>query len=629
MTRTNHWLRLGALACLGALASIFGCSSEPPKPIYSLDGATSTTGATGTTGTTATTGGAAACVAGQMMCAAGCTDVASDAANCGACGVPCAAPQVCSQGSCQASCSGGLTQCGQDCADTNTSAAHCGGCNMPCAAGQTCAGGVCGCAAGQSDCSGVCVDTLSDPANCGSCGNSCNGQACTAGQCASGTTGGLGGTSGTTTTGSGGATTTATTTGSGGSAAVSSTGGATSAGASSTTGGEVVPVGPCNRPVGSCSSPDVTVTSVDVGVSIARSAGTSDTDPIPLAIASMPSGGSLLAALGGSSVQIAQLDCADQIVGSPFSIPAIDLQDIIADDDGGVVLVTREATDGGQDNCGNGQLCGGTSSPCRSMWMVRFNNSGTVEWETEVTNLSSLGVAGYTNGARYVWWYQHHGRLAFSGTTYAAIFGVAITVNNGNCVDIHEGDRLQMVSSSGQLVSDGSLEVGMSHAWTSRILWDPRSNEFMASDATDNSCRIANPYGAQTIRSGSCDGELFNGDIVMATGGGYWNASAQSGTIHLVHTNGGMGDQDISAGSSLHPHLVTYGPNNMLLTWGSGGGQAAEVRSAGDGSVIGQFTVDVNDEPYHAYKAYDDGSVAFPALGGGSSAQIARVMPCN
>ena len=67
----------------------------------------------------------------------------------------------------------------------------------------------------------------------------------------------------------------------------------------------------------------------------------------------------------------------------------------------------------------------------------------------------------------------------------------------------------------------------------------------------------------------------------------------------------------------------------MLLTWGSGGGQSAEVRSAGDGSTIGTFTVDVADEPYHAYKSYDDGSVAFPALGGGTSAAIARVMPCN
>ena len=35
------------------------------------------------------------------------------------------------------------------------------------------------------------------------------------------------------------------------------------------------------------------------------------------------------------------------VVGTPFSIPAIDLQDIIADDDGGVVLVTRGATNGG------------------------------------------------------------------------------------------------------------------------------------------------------------------------------------------------------------------------------------------------------------------------------------------
>jgi hypothetical protein len=97
-----------------------------------------------------------------------------------------------------------------------------------------------------------------------------------------------------------------------------------------------------------------------------------------------------------------------------------------------------------------------------------------------------------------------------------------------------------------------------------------------------------------------------------------------------VHTNGGSGDQQINAGSSQHPHLVSYGANNMLLSWGSGGGMAAEVRSAGDGSTIGsQFTIDVGDEPYHAYKSYDDGSAAFPALGGGSSAQIARVMPCQ
>jgi hypothetical protein len=368
---------------------------------------------------------------------------------------------------------------------------------------------------------------------------------------------------------------------------------------------------------------------LNLGFSVPAGPGTSDTGNIPLAIAALPSGGSRLAALGtDGNIRIAELDCNDQLVGTPFTIPGIDLQDIIADDSGGVVLLTRNATNGGTDQCGTGQLCGGTSSPCRTMWMVRFDGS-SVTWETQVTNLSS-SLAGYQNGARFIWWYQHHGRLAFSGTNYAAIFGVAITVNNGSCVDIHEGDRLQIVSSSGALVSSGSLAVGMSHAWTSRILWDSRASKFMATDATDNSCRIAIPSGAITVAAGACDGTLFNGDLVKSTTTGYWNAWSQGGTIRLEHFTTGASDQTISgAGSSQHPHLVSYGANNMLLTWGSGSSQAAQVRNAGTGATVGsQFTIAVADQPYYAYKSYDDGSVAYPS-GSGTAVKIARVMPCN
>ena len=57
----------------------------------------------------------------------------------------------------------------------------------------------------------------------------------------------------------------------------------------------------------------------------------------------------------------------------------------------------------------------------------RWRNSQTWQWSLS----SSLG--GYDNGARFVWWYQHHGRLASDGTNYAAYFSVAITVQNGNC----------------------------------------------------------------------------------------------------------------------------------------------------------------------------------------------------
>jgi hypothetical protein len=67
----------------------------------------------------------------------------------------------------------------------------------------------------------------------------------------------------------------------------------------------------------------------------------------------------------------------------------------------------------------------------------------------------------------------------------------------------------------------------------------------------------------------------------------------------------------------------------MLLTWGSGSSQAAQVRNAGTGATVGsQFTIAVSDQPYQAYKSYDDGSVAYPT-GSGTSVKIARVMPCN
>ncbi|MCH7233146.1 hypothetical protein L0U85_20145, partial [Glycomyces sp. L485] len=181
-----------------------------------------------------------------------------------------------------------------------------------------------------------------------------------------------------------------------------------------------------------------------------------------------PSGGSWLTWMGtDDQVHLVKLDCDDQMTGSVTSFEGIDLQDVQADEDGVVVLVTRRG------ECGSGPLCGGSSSPCNTMHMVRFDNSGEQVWERQVTNLGD-GLDGYDDGARFVWWYQHHGRLASDGENYAAYFGVAITVANGGCVDIHQGDRMQVVDADGNLVSGhrDSFDFGCSHSWGTRILWD-------------------------------------------------------------------------------------------------------------------------------------------------------------
>ncbi len=384
------------------------------------------------------------------------------------------------------------------------------------------------------------------------------------------------------------------------------------------------PVGPCARQPGA--SPTVKVTDVNLGVPVTGYGDEGDTDPLPMAIAATPSGGSWVAWRGTNNrVYLGKLGCDDRLVGTPTSFEGIDLQDVQADSNGGVILLTRRG------NCGDGPLCGGSSSPCNTMHMIRFDNSGQQVWERQVTNLSS-SRAGYDDGARFVWWYQHHGRLASDGNTYAAYFGVAITVQNGNCVDVHEGDRMQVVNAKGSLVSDhrDSSEVGCSHAWTSRIVWDPRTSHYVMVCATDNECRIAQPNPYRTVAAGTCDGSLFGGDLVLASTPGYWTAWSQGGQVRLEHFTTGQSTKTVkTSAASSHPHLVSYGKGRMLLAWESGSSMAAQVYESGGAKPVGgQFTINVKDHNYQAFKPYPDGSVAYAAAGNSNtSIRIARVMP--
>jgi hypothetical protein len=376
------------------------------------------------------------------------------------------------------------------------------------------------------------------------------------------------------------------------------------------------------------------VTEIDVGIPVLAYGPEGDTDKLPMAIAPLPNGGSRLAWLSGDEfVHIAELDCNDQLVGTPFTLPASDLQDLHADAEGGVVLVTRPATGEGADHCGPDALCGGSSSPCFNMFLVRFNQAGEELWAQPVTNAVD-GQDGYEDGARFVWWYQHHGRIAFDGAQYGTYFCIGITVQNGQCVDIHEGDRMQVVSKEGALVPNhpDSFDFGCSHAWQSRIVWDPRTQHFVTVCITDNQCRVARSPGYQTIADGECDGSLFGGDLVLSSTPGYWVAWSQGGEIRLDHFTEAASDlQVIPEGSSSHPHLVSYGNTHMLLSYEAGSAMSAQVLDAATAAPAGPaFPIAAPDHNYQAFKAYADGSVAYPAAGSTSTqVRIARVMPCE
>ncbi|HEU4535355.1 MAG TPA: FG-GAP-like repeat-containing protein, partial [Polyangiaceae bacterium] len=145
----------------------------------------------------------AACDAASVRCGGRCTQIATDPANCGACGRACAAGQACLAGACVDPCPSGacaevcappFEACGAGtCADLRNDPSNCGACGRACPEGDFCAAGACvpraGCAAPLTSCdvggAELCADLRSDPSNCGGCGNACpGGQLCAAGVCA-------------------------------------------------------------------------------------------------------------------------------------------------------------------------------------------------------------------------------------------------------------------------------------------------------------------------------------------------------------------------------------------------------------------------------------------------------------
>jgi len=231
-----------------------------------------------------------------------------------------------------------------------------------------------------------------------------------------------------------------------------------------------------------------------------------------------------------------------------------------------------------------------------------------------------------------IWWYQHHGRIASDGANHAVYFCNAISVSEGGCINIHEGDRMQVVNPSGDIVDHpDAFGLGCSHSWNTRIVWDDQTQHFVTVCATDNQNRIARPAPYRTIFSTPDIGTASVGDLVLASGGGYWLSVSHASTLRLLHFDEAEPDQDIEIGSADFSHLVSYGSSNMIIAWESGSGMTAQVRSSADASeVSAPFDIDVRDHRYQAFKAFPDGSVAYPGAGSSAeSVRIARVMPCE
>ncbi|EEY53933.1 uncharacterized protein PITG_07581 [Phytophthora infestans T30-4] len=398
---------------------------------------------------------------------------------------------------------------------------------------------------------------------------------------------------------------------------------------------------------GFCAKPRIQITDVDVGAAV--EANEEEAALKLVAIAAIPGGGSRVAFQSGDSIIVRELDAKDKLVTSSpaVKVPLHDFADIHADKNGFVILGTRDAEGGGILNCGNpSNLCGSAPSPavpCYDMYMIRYD--GTKEsWATKLTS-SSASLPPYSSGKTgpdvyMIWWYAHHGRIAFDGKNWAAYFGAAISTSEGGCINIHQGDRMKVVDATGKITAnEDSFDWGCSHSAYEH----------------GQQHRIMPPKDWGTTIYPVDLGAANLGDIVPdsdASSKKYWatvsNGNGDNAKVHLIHfAMNAAASEDITLGGTdaneRAPHLAQIGSGGMLAVWegSSSGGDFmeggdrtmyAQVLDASTGKAISDKVVvdkSVVGNRYQALKTYEDGSVAYLSKGKtGTSLQVVRFFGC-
>jgi hypothetical protein len=298
------------------------------------------------------------------------------------------------------------------------------------------------------------------------------------------------------------------------------------------------------------------------------------------------------------------------------------------------------------------------------MYLVRFDGAAET-WATKLTE-SSAALPPYSTGKTganvvMIWWYAHHGQIAFDGSDYAAYYGAAISVSQDGCINIHQGDRMDVVSKAGVRANSG-FGWGCSHSGYEHVIWDPAAAKFVTVCQNDaptsgQSGRLAYAPSMKTLLA--VDLWYSNvSELELAKGGGYWTmtSNARSGQpanadgladVHLLRFKDGAPTQDLivatDAGlNNRAPHLAAYGPDRMVAAWetSTAKGQLSRSDAArklylrtldrATGSAEGAaLQVDVKGNRYHELVPFPDGSVAFVAPGSSSSKlKVLRVLPC-
>ncbi len=356
-------------------------------------------------------------------------------------------------------------------------------------------------------------------------------------------------------TGSGGAATGGAVTGPGGAAA--STGGA---------GGAVTP-----PPAVACSVPlasRVTIVSIAVTPKVVTKGSGINSVSLPVILSTTPNGRAKVAWSDGTNVHVTPLDEAGQRAAADVMIAGTEVRGLVAHDDGAAVLVRRADV----------------------MAFVRLNEAGAVQSMLNIVG----GTSHTTEGARWIDDWPHQGRLAWSGTQYAAYFGQ--TGNHGSAGN-HQGDQYALVTATGTKAT-GGWDWGCSHSLDDRIA---HNGTVFAPICISDSYPGAGIFFNNRVKI-SDEPSVTNVGGIAKLGGivpapdGFWltftspanRASSDIAFIKISNTGTPSGRAyltDTAAVQEGFSHLAAYG-DRLVAGWDSGNATAVSVAVIDKAGVV-------------------------------------------
>jgi hypothetical protein len=368
---------------------------------------------------------------------------------------------------------------------------------------------------------------------------------------------------------------------------------------------------PCSTPL----AERVTVTEVSVAPgSVSVSSGEYFTPGRPVILSALPGGGAKVAWTDETPlVHVTPLDAAGARAGPDATLAGEEVRGFVAHDDGAAVLVRR------------GDV----------MALVRIDDAGDVVFDLALVGGSSHG----TDGARWIDEWSHEGRLAWSGSEYAAYFG---QTGNWGAGGNHQGDRLDTVTSSGTL-SYGGWDWGCSHSLDVRLAHN---------GATFGPVCLSDCYPGKGIcyqrttlvreePSGNCAGSSSAtlGGLAPVSGG-FWLAftsgegrSSQDVGLVRIGGSGAVGAPvfltDTAGANETSAHLAPYG-SGLLAGWSRGGVNVLAALDASGAIVEGPADASVQWAERDDFTDLADGDVGWAwAWGDMTRLKIVRVARCE